>query len=216
MLLIVGLFLLALLCQAHDDHDHEDERIDSLEHQHVTCGTVLKLRNLSCGYRLHSHQVTYGSGSGQQSVTGFPGSDDNNSYWVVKGPFGSKECITGTPVANGDSIRLEHLSTNRNLHSHLHSSPLSHQQEVSCFGENENGDTSDNWVVKPVNNSPYWTRGAQVRFQHQDTNKYLQMTSSSFGNPIPGQREVVCSTKQTEDTKWTSEEGIYFPHARIN
>jgi hypothetical protein len=33
-------------------------------------------------YRLHSHDVPYGSGSGQQSVTGFPNVDDANSYWV--------------------------------------------------------------------------------------------------------------------------------------
>jgi dolichyl-phosphate-mannose--protein O-mannosyl transferase len=35
-------------------------------------------------YRLHSHDVPYGSGSGQQSVTGFPNVDDANSYWVCK------------------------------------------------------------------------------------------------------------------------------------
>lgn len=33
-------------------------------------------------FRLHSHDVPYGSGSGQQSVTGFPGVVDSNSYWV--------------------------------------------------------------------------------------------------------------------------------------
>jgi dolichyl-phosphate-mannose--protein O-mannosyl transferase len=33
-------------------------------------------------FRLHSHDVPYGSGSGQQSVTGFPTVDDSNSYWV--------------------------------------------------------------------------------------------------------------------------------------
>jgi dolichyl-phosphate-mannose--protein O-mannosyl transferase len=33
-------------------------------------------------YRLHSHDVPYGSGSGQQSVTGFGGVQDANSYWV--------------------------------------------------------------------------------------------------------------------------------------
>jgi len=202
---------------SHDhEHDHEEDRFDSAEHQYVTCGSVIKLRNIASGYRLHSHQVTYGTGSGQQSVTGFPGSDDNNSYWVVKGGFG-KDCITGTPIANGDIIRLEHSTTSRNLHSHLHSSPLTHQQEVSCFNEGDNGDSGDNWIVKPVtSSSTYWIRGGQIRFQHSDTSKFLQMTSSSFGNPIPGQREIVCSAKQTDDTKWTSEEGIYFPHARIN
>lgn len=35
----------------------------------------------------------------------------------------------------GDTIRLQHLSTNKNLHSHHFSSPLSGNQEISCYGE---------------------------------------------------------------------------------
>jgi hypothetical protein len=38
----------------------------------VTCGSMIKLRHLATSFRLHSHQVAYGSGSGQQSVTGSP------------------------------------------------------------------------------------------------------------------------------------------------
>lgn len=36
----------------------------------VTCTSVIKLQNVQRGVRLHSHEVKYGSGSGQQSVTG--------------------------------------------------------------------------------------------------------------------------------------------------
>ena len=32
----------------------------------VTCGSALKLLNTDFGVRLHSHEVRYGSGSGQQ------------------------------------------------------------------------------------------------------------------------------------------------------
>ena len=46
-----------------------------------------------------------------------------------------------TPVKCGDTIRLQHLATKRNLHSHFFQSPLSHNQEVSCFGEGGDGDT---------------------------------------------------------------------------
>lgn len=49
----------------------------------VTYGTVLKLMHEKTKFRLHSHDVPYGSGSGQQSVTGFPNVDDSNSYWVI-------------------------------------------------------------------------------------------------------------------------------------
>ena len=66
----------------------------------VTCGSVLKLLNLQVSptsvrlrpirerfqhhVRLHSHDVKYGSGSGQQSCTGMPDMDDHNSHWLVK------------------------------------------------------------------------------------------------------------------------------------
>ena len=37
--------------------------------QFVTCGSVLKLTNIEANVRLHSHEVKYGSGSGQQVST---------------------------------------------------------------------------------------------------------------------------------------------------
>ncbi|CAO3644469.1 unnamed protein product [Cunninghamella blakesleeana] len=40
-------------------------------YEKVTCGSTVKLMNKATQYRLHSHGVSYGSGSGQQSVTGF-------------------------------------------------------------------------------------------------------------------------------------------------
>jgi dolichyl-phosphate-mannose--protein O-mannosyl transferase len=36
----------------------------------VTCTSIIKLQNVQRGVRLHSHEVKYGGGSGQQSVTG--------------------------------------------------------------------------------------------------------------------------------------------------
>ena len=52
----------------------------------------------------------------------------------------------------GDTIRLEHMQTNRNLHSHELSqnfkSSLSQQMEVSGFGDDGEGDPGDNWVIE--------------------------------------------------------------------
>lgn len=62
--------------------------------QHVTCGSVLKLMNVDYNVRLHSHEVKYGSGSGQQSVTGTNAKEDGNSYWLVKAESG-KQCVRG-------------------------------------------------------------------------------------------------------------------------
>jgi dolichyl-phosphate-mannose--protein O-mannosyl transferase len=51
----------------------------------VTCGSGFKLLNTAYKIRLHSHDIKYGSGSGQQSVTGSELKEDVNSIWVLKG-----------------------------------------------------------------------------------------------------------------------------------
>lgn len=44
--------------------------------------------------RLHSHDVKYGSGSGQQSVTGTDIQEDVNSHWEIRAATG-KVCDRG-------------------------------------------------------------------------------------------------------------------------
>lgn len=56
--------------------------------KYVTYGSVLKLMNVDFKLRLHSHDIRYGSGSGQQSVTGIEVKEDGNSYWLVKAEYG--------------------------------------------------------------------------------------------------------------------------------
>jgi len=53
----------------------------------VTCGSVVKLQHLGTGADLHSHEVAYGSGSGQQSVTAMADPEDANSFWAVRAPL---------------------------------------------------------------------------------------------------------------------------------
>lgn len=138
---VVGILLVFGVTRAHEEGEEEEKTAPRVEV--VTCGSLIKLKHVSSGFRLHSHQVTYGSGSGQQSVTGFPEYDDPNSLWYVRGSSPSSHCPQGRVVRMGDTIRLQHYSTQRNLHSHLHQSPLTHGQEVSCYGEGGNGDTGD-------------------------------------------------------------------------
>jgi len=59
----------------------------------------------------------------------------------IAGPSHRGQCERGSPVACGQEIRLQHLTTGKNLHSHHFSSPLSSQQEISAFGEEGEGDT---------------------------------------------------------------------------
>nr|XP_025123008.1 stromal cell-derived factor 2-like protein 1 isoform X2 [Bubalus bubalis] len=93
----------------------------------VTCGSVLKLFNTQHRVRLHSHDIKYGSGSGQQSVTGVEASDDANSYWRIRGGT-EGECPRGSPVRCGQAVRLTHVLTGKNLHTHHFPSPLTNNQ----------------------------------------------------------------------------------------
>lgn len=58
------------------------------------------------------------------------GGDDQGSLWVIKEGQANAAAEAGEPVMCGSTIRLGHLQTERNLHSHLFHSPLSGQQEV--------------------------------------------------------------------------------------
>lgn len=211
----VVLLALVWLAAVHADKvkiDDDDAMLDDKEQsKYVTCGSVIKLEHLQSKHRLHSHEVTYGSGSGQQSVTGFPEYDDPNSLWqVTKFPIGS--CRQGTPIKSGSTIRLMHQATRRNLHSHNVKSPLSGNQEVSCFGDQGVGDSGDKWVVETASGKGLWKRGDVVYFKHIDTGKYLSAsTKHRFGSPIPGQLEVSGISSRSQSTKWAANEGYYFP-----
>jgi len=182
--------------------------------QQVTCGSVVKLMNQNHKIRLHSHDVKYGSGSGQQSVTGTGQQEDVNSHWTIKGPEAYDFCKRGEPVSCGQKIRLEHLTTNRNLHSHHFSSPLSNQQEVSAFGESGEGDTGDVWKV--VCDTDYWQRDQHVMFKHADTGAYLGASGHTFGRPINGQMEIIGSPRADGSTKWRTMEGVYVHPSDFN
>jgi dolichyl-phosphate-mannose--protein O-mannosyl transferase len=98
---------------------------------------------------------------------------------------------------------MQHLKTGKYLHSHLHRSPLSGNQEVSAYGESGKGDSGDNWkVVLP--SSDHWRRGEPIQLQHIDTSLWLTSPDRKYQNPIPGQREIACIHQQTA-TEWASE-----------
>jgi len=148
-----------------------------------------------------------------EPVPAVPQQDDPNSLWIVRSANGKKRCKQGDTLVHGDVIRLQHAATKLNLHSHLHQSPLSKQQEVSAYGPDGNGDASDNWrvVIPGAKDSAEWLRGIDVEFQHVETGQFLHSHNVQFKNPIPGQQEVSAVPNRNSNTKWTTEEGIYFP-----
>ncbi|CDF41172.1 unnamed protein product [Chondrus crispus] len=183
----------------------------------VTYGSTIKLEHVPTGVRLHSHDVSYGSGSGQQSVTGFHDAGDSNSYWIVKAAHGAARRLAGEPVKCGDWVRLQHLNTGKNLHSHDHRAPMNADAEVSAYalqkdGRWFNGDTADNWVLECVaRGAAQWKRFEHVRFKHQEGGKWLAADARlKFREPIPGQLQVSGSSRQNANTVWKTNEGFYF------
>lgn len=79
----------------------------------VTCGSVIKLKHAASGYDLHSHEISYGSGSGQQSVTGYQDTSDANSLWSVHGAkvmHALSACTAKFPMQCAISLHGEGLS----------------------------------------------------------------------------------------------------------
>ena len=152
----------------------------------------------------------YGSGSGQQSVTGFPHANDANSYWTVKAPHGGS-CVVGEPLKNGDAFRLQHVNTRKWLHSHNHASPISHNQEVSCFGGEDESNVDDDWRVETQGGDATWSRNKKVRLVHVSTQVALHSHNQRFGRPISGQFEVCGSRSRDSNQLWIAAEGIYLP-----
>lgn len=72
-------------------------------------------------------------------------------------------------ITCGQKIRLEHMATKKNLHSHLFTSPLSDQQEISAFGDDGEGDSGDNWVV--ICDGEFWDKQDSIMLRHVDTDK---------------------------------------------
>nr|CCA21440.1 stromal cellderived factor 2 precursor putative [Albugo laibachii Nc14] len=194
----------------------------------VTCGSSIKLVHEETRFRLHSHEISYGTGSKQQSVTAHSSRNDVNSYWIVKEANEEMPCTTGKKLQCGSKIRLEHASTRRNLHSHNVKAPLTKaHDEVSAFGVAGEGDTLDSWVLECVEDMQctaegqcedggHWKRGSLVRLRNAITGSYLLTSNQKlFDNsncpqcPINGQQEVSATSKADEKTLWFAEEGIY-------
>eukprot|EP00123_Amoebidium_parasiticum_P009554 comp19549_c0_seq1/m.22916 comp19549_c0_seq1/g.22916 ORF comp19549_c0_seq1/g.22916 comp19549_c0_seq1/m.22916 type:complete len:212 (-) comp19549_c0_seq1:29-664(-) len=173
----------------------------------VTCGSTIKLTHRPTAYKLHSHDVKYGSGSGQQTVTGMWLKDDINSYWLVKGAH-DKPCVRAFPIKCGDTIRLTHVTTKKNLHTHLFTAPMSGHQEVSAFGDNGVGDGGDNWVA--TCSTGKWKRMEDVALKHVDTGRFLTASHQyKFNRPIEGQLEVAAKGWEDRETVWFADEGLF-------
>lgn len=222
-LAVVAVAVAGVCVRAEDDSGEPAEPAPT-DFSAVTCGSAVKLRHQSTGFLLHSHNIKWGSGSGQQSVTAVENNDDPNSLWQVKEAVNADVCLSGTPLKCGDVIRLVHVQTRLHLHSHLHTAPVSGRQEISCYGADTQTDTGDNWRVECTGGQKAgskWLRDTAVTLTHVDTGAKLftgkdaQFTNANCrGCPILGQLEVSClkpQSQQQDSALWKVDDGIFFP-----
>ena len=187
--------------------------------QAITCGSAIKLRYLgiSSKHYLNSGEMTWGTGSGQQVVTIGKTKNSSSSLWQVRERSNSNvPCITGKAFHCNDIIRLMHVPTKKNLHTHSIPATLTkHEQEISAFGdENGQGDDSDDW--KLICSGDIWKRNTIVQFQHVVTNKYLtsspqrKFTTENCPNcPILHHLEVTGSSSSTKGSNFRAEIGAF-------
>ncbi|CAL9054077.1 unnamed protein product [Musa banksii] len=106
--------------------------------------------------RLHSHDVPYGSGSGQQSVTGSPDADDSNSCWVIShANLMSSKSGPGIWYAKLTVAKTQFWATQCNL-NHGSYSFYGGMLETICFGGDDGSDTGHFWRLEIEGSGKTW------------------------------------------------------------
>jgi dolichyl-phosphate-mannose--protein O-mannosyl transferase len=205
---------------------------DDDEEEYITCGSAIKLSHYESGtqnpnvqYYMNSEGKNLGGGSGQQIVTAVTNPTTTNTLWWVRGPndpelrkekAACNDKGTADHIPCGSIIRLTHLNTMKNLHSHEVKSPLSRQQEVSGYGTGDGlGDNGDDWEV--LCTTKYWKREGLVQFKHVDSGTFLgssstvKFTHQNCGHncPILNHLEVFGRSQSDQFGKWLVEMGVH-------
>lgn len=140
----------------------------------VAYGMTIRLRHVSTGAFLASVDRPYvHPGTSRQFMVGGCARQDRNTLWLVKPAHHQRLTDrTGQVIGYGDAIRLEHVATRRNLHSHDKLAPLTaaqQQYEVTAYAGSAagEGNEQDNWLVYPEDGKQ-WTTNTPFRLRHID------------------------------------------------
>ncbi|KAF9952116.1 Protein O-mannosyltransferase 2 [Mortierella alpina] len=130
----------------------------------VAYGSVVTIKNTAYGGTLlHSHRDTYPEGSRQQQITCYGHKDENNKFSFQR-PWGANHTDAIQVLKHGDVVRLVHDLTGRNLHSHRIHAPLTVEHwEVSGYGNREQGDANDEWVLEIIGEQGNSARDGTLR-----------------------------------------------------
>ena len=198
----------------------EEDIKATIESKTITYGSSLRIQNTITKYYLSSFGMNWSTGSGLQIVTAVPSDKDINSLFTIKEGENYPTKINGDPVLCGEVIRLEHIATGKNLHSHDFKSFVTNSQEACAFGEDGNGDVNDNFRIScyKQNDNDIITGKTEFFLQHVPTENwlYINYKTSMYddrncrGCPIRGQREVSLTTKKDKQCLWKVIGGIIF------
>ncbi|RZC38810.1 protein O-mannosyl-transferase 2, partial [Asbolus verrucosus] len=188
----------------------------------VAYGAIITLKNhRTGGGYLHSHYHLYPEnvGARQQQITTYTHKDDNNK-WLIK-KYNTEDTGGVTIVRSGDLIRLEHVPTRRNLHSHKEQAPITKKHyQVTGYGENGTGDANDVWKINVVgakDGTEITAVSSKLKFVH-----YLQSCAlTTSGKQLPKwayeQQEVSCNPNLRDPNGvWNVEENVFEKLANVS
>ncbi|WVR04769.1 hypothetical protein IAU60_001781 [Kwoniella sp. DSM 27419] len=183
----------------------------------VAYGSKVTLKNYGYGGGLlHSHVQTMPVGSQQQQVTCYHYKDDNNN-WIVTPPWNADPVDPDGPIRflkNGDTVRLLHGPTGRNLHSHPIAAPVTKEAyEVSGYGNQTIGDENDLWIIEIVDDTARSIKAGEdgkvhalttrMRLRHNVLNCYLRAANAVLPQWGFKQVEVTCTKENNPKDKHT-------------
>ncbi|XP_044730943.1 protein O-mannosyl-transferase 2 [Chrysoperla carnea] len=184
---------------------------------YVGYGAVVTIKNQRTGGGyLHSHPHLYPAGVGarQQQITTYTHKDDNNK-WLIKKYNTDTLSDDVELVKNGDLVRLEHVTTKRNLHSHRLPAPLTKKfYQVTGYGEAGIGDANDVWKIivdgEKGDDGKIYTVKSKIHFVHY----LLACALTVSGKQLPKwgyeQQEVACNPNLRDPSAvWNVEENIF-------
>lgn len=175
----------------------------------IVFGAVVGLKHNNSGRFLSSQGINYQSGSGQQQVTTNQWNITETEKWQIVSGFNQSQIQHGTPVNFNQVIRLRHVSTGRYLHSHpnIHS-PISQHQEVSGYGNDQQSDENDNWIIEKFNYNSSNEGGicdisSAFKLKHCSTGAYLYSHEKTMQVSNVTHAEVACfGSGSDENNKW--------------
>ncbi|CAH1394391.1 unnamed protein product [Nezara viridula] len=133
------------------------------------------------------------------SVTTYTHKDENNR-WIIKPYDDELDVDTIELVHHGDLVRLEHVPTGRNLHSHKEPAPITKKHlQVTGYGENGTGDPNDIWKIQIVNGKDgdiVTTVTAQLKLVHYLKHCVLTTTGKQLPTWAYEQQELPPSDLQ--------------------